>query len=387
MIWFVFTILALLASAIMLAPLLFRETPVTQSDDGAGAVLVDQIDEVQRDFDRGLISAEEAVAAKVEIKRRILALSRRKTIPDTAGRTGSRLLILAGILVPVLATGYYGLVAVPGLSGPAFTEGQAGRPNRQEVTELVQKLLERLQNDPSGGPSDGWMLLGGTYMRMGLYTDAVAAFETVSRRDDANSATFSMLAEALISAEKGIVTAPAEAAIDRALLMDPRNPAASFYKSRALAQSGQEAAAHDLLLERLDAADGFAPWMEVFVAEANRIGGGIGREPLSPSKFAPVAGVAPPGPDAADAAAAEDMSEEDRAEFIRSMVARLAGRLQEEPDDLDGWLRLGNAYRVLGETERAREAFRFAEGLVQALPEGDARRATVRQSLAELERQ
>jgi cytochrome c-type biogenesis protein CcmH/NrfG len=37
-------------------------------------------------------------------------------------------------------------------------------------------------------------------------------------------------------------------------------------------------------------------------------------------------------------------------------VNRLAARLAKEPDDLDGWLRLARAYRVLGETGPLRDA-------------------------------
>ena len=42
--------------------------------------------------------------------------------------------------------------------------------------------------------------------------------------------------------------------------------------------------------------------------------------------------------------------------MVRSMVERLATRLNKNPDDLEGWQRLENAYRVLGETAKADEA-------------------------------
>ena len=38
------------------------------------------------------------------------------------------------------------------------------------------------------------------------------------------------------------------------------------------------------------------------------------------------------------------------------MVERLATRLNKNPDDLAGWKKLENAYRVLGETAKADEA-------------------------------
>ena len=64
-----------------------------------------------------------------------------------------------------------------------------------------------------------------------------------------------------------------------------------------------------------------------------------------------------PGPSAEDVEAASRMSIDDRQEMIRSMVARLAERLAETPDDADGWIRLGRSYRVLGEAAKSRAAY------------------------------
>ena len=70
--------------------------------------------------------------------------------------------------------------------------------------------------------------------------------------------------------------------------------------------------------------------------------------------------------------------------FIRSMVSGLAERLEDEPDDLDGWLRLGRAYIVLGDTEAALQAYQSAKPLAAALPDTDARKHTVTQALDDL---
>jgi cytochrome c-type biogenesis protein CcmH len=50
------------------------------------------------------------------------------------------------------------------------------------------------------------------------------------------------------------------------------------------------------------------------------------------------------------------MKPEDRAQMIRGMVDGLATRLQKNPDDVEGWLRLGRAYGVLEEPDKARDA-------------------------------
>jgi cytochrome c-type biogenesis protein CcmH len=48
------------------------------------------------------------------------------------------------------------------------------------------------------------------------------------------------------------------------------------------------------------------------------------------------------------------------------MVARLAARLEDAPDDLEGWQRLGRAYSVLGEPAKAADAWSRAAQLAPA---------------------
>jgi cytochrome c-type biogenesis protein CcmH len=50
------------------------------------------------------------------------------------------------------------------------------------------------------------------------------------------------------------------------------------------------------------------------------------------------------------------MAPEERQQMIRTMVGGLAQRLEQNPNDPAGWERLANAYRVLGETEKAEKA-------------------------------
>lgn len=54
-----------------------------------------------------------------------------------------------------------------------------------------------------------------------------------------------------------------------------------------------------------------------------------------------------------DVQAMNELSAEQQQERIRSMVDGLASRLQDDPDDLQGWLRLIRARTVLGETDLA----------------------------------
>jgi cytochrome c-type biogenesis protein CcmH len=88
--------------------------------------------------------------------------------------------------------------------------------------------------------------------------------------------------------------------------------------------------------------------------------------PGMPSVDAPqdqAAAEAAPGPSGEQMAAAGAMPAAARDEMIRAMVAQLASRLHNQPDDVDGWLRLGRAYAVLGESDQAADALQRAVGL------------------------
>ena len=61
---------------------------------------------------------------------------------------------------------------------------------------------------------------------------------------------------------------------------------------------------------------------------------------------------APPGPTAEQVQAAQELSVEDRAEMILAMVEGLADRLDENPQDPEGWVRLIRARTVLGQDEQ-----------------------------------
>ena len=49
--------------------------------------------------------------------------------------------------------------------------------------------------------------------------------------------------------------------------------------------------------------------------------------------------------------------------MIEGMVGKLAARLQQNPDDVEGWTRLGRSYMVLDQPSKAVDAFAHAEKL------------------------
>lgn len=66
------------------------------------------------------------------------------------------------------------------------------------------------------------------------------------------------------------------------------------------------------------------------------------------------------GPSDDDIAAASGMSETDRNAMVEGMVAGLAAKLEENPDNPDGWIMLVRSYSVLGKPDKARISYETA---------------------------
>lgn len=382
MIWaFVFT-LSLISISFVVAPLFWKKQRVVGDAEVTPAIFRDQLEEVERDRKSGLISDDEASAAELEIKRRILSAARKRKRQSTELSKGKKTLVVCALFTPLMALVYYQISGAPALPSVAFADRQAEREQARQTAKLTDQLLNKLNSAPDGGPTEGWLLLGRTYMSSGLFEEAAGVFEKLSTRADSNSATWSMLAEALIRLDNGVVTPKAENAISRSMALDSLNPAAAYYKALALAQTGREVEAHRLLVQRLKLSETYAPWMDSLVRQANIIGKSLGKPELDVSDFVdrPMR-----GPTAADVVAAQEMSAEGRTQFIRSMVEGLAARLEEQPDDLEGWLRLANAYKVLDERARAVMAYERADELIRnKFSSDDPRRQNIKDAISEL---
>ena len=144
--------------------------------------------------------------------------------------------------------------------------------------------------------------------------------------------------EALVGAAGGVVTGEAKAEFERAVAMNADEVKASYFLGLAAEQDGRAGDATSIWKAMLAKAPSDAPWRPLVEAAISRVGG-----------------VAPALSDDT-MAAAKDMSDGDRNAMVRGMVERLASRLKQNGDDVEGWLRLVRAYMVMGEREKAASA-------------------------------
>lgn len=92
------------------------------------------------------------------------------------------------------------------------------------------------------------------------------------------------------------------------------------------------------------------------------------KEARAKAEAAATAPAAPRGPSQEQMQAAAKLSPEERQAMIRGMVESLAARLEQSPNDREGWVRLARSYEVLNEPEKAKQAWAKAEALAAGAP-------------------
>jgi cytochrome c-type biogenesis protein CcmH len=184
------------------------------------------------------------------------------------------------------------------------------------------------------------------YLKLGRFKDAADAYARAAQLNGESVKLLAGLAEASMLANDGVVSDEARRAYDRILTLEPDRIEARFWLAVAKEQDGKlnEALADYRAL--LSAAPATAPWR---AAVAERL------EELT-QRLAAGGKPASSGPSAAEMAAAQALSPEERNRMIAGMVEGLAQRLKQNGNDLAGWRRLLNAYVVLDRKSDAREA-------------------------------
>ena len=329
------------------------------------AVYYDQLQEVDRDRTRGLIDDSQADAARGEIERRLLAAGR---AADLTGKPRVRrhvtLAAALVVLVPLASVPLYLNLGNPGLPAQPFATREAPPENTNEVAEAVRERLAEAEAQTRATPDDprSWLDLG----RLRLVANDVEGAETALARARSLAPSRSEIAsahgEALARLADGQVTPAARAAFVAALEGDAGDPRARYFLALGDYQSGREQDALDAWSALAKGAPANTPWLPTVLARITETAADLGHDPTD---WLPVQR----GPTGADIAAAQDMTEDERQEMIRSMVDGLAARLQDEPDDLAGWRMLARSWEMLGDPAAAAKAYARAIALDPEHPE------------------
>ena len=344
--WFVFALMTAAAIFAVLWPL-GRRTRLHE-DANEAVVYKDQLAEIDRDAAAGLIGASEADAARVEISRRLLAAADSQRDPPVASNTSLRraaaIVALAGL--PLVAIAFYLPLGSPRLGDFPLAQRTRAPDATQPLDNLVAQVEQHLEKNPTDGR--GWNVLAPVLAKLGRYDDAVRAYRNSITYSGDSAARRADLGEALAAAAGGVVTSEAKAEFERAIALDADEVKASYFLGLAAEQDGRTAEAASMWRTLLAKAPADAPWRPLVQGALARVGGGSTVPALSDDTVA----------------AAKDMNEADRGAMIRGMVERLATRLKQNGDDVEGWLRLVRAYMVMGDRDKAKSALTDARQAV-----------------------
>lgn len=353
MLWVIFAVLALATAALLVTPLLLRaRDPLARSAFDL-QVYRQQLVELERDQERGVLQADQAEAARTEIHRRILAAETQDGAAATKSRLQLPLALLLGLGLPLIGAVIYSRLGSPDLPGKPFAARQADPVFK--MTALLEQLATRLDAQPDG---EGYRRLAQGYVSVQRYQEAAASFQQAQALGVDDPVMESSWGEAVVMEQNGMVGPEARHLFLKSLAGDAQNPQARFYVGLGYAQIGDFKKAVGIWrdLEKGSAED--APWLPALrqhIAEAAKQGA------FEATSIPPTAVEIPTsGPNSAAGAAVANMAPEQRAATIRSMVDGLASKLKDQPGDFDGWMRLALSYKVLGEPEKAKDAANHA---------------------------
>ena len=338
----------------------------------------DQLVEVEKDIEKGVLSKSESDAAKIEVSRRILLADKRSKIEkQTSSNSQNHNKIITFIILIFILAGSLSIYAFLGnprlpdmplqtrlaeikeLRSQRISQEEAELLVPDEIIEapsdyltLVSKLRDAMKERPND--MQGLRLLALHEFRLGKYRSARKAHLKIINAlgDTATAKDLIDFAEVMIVATNGYVSPEAEFILRRGLEMKPNDGRARYYSGLSMAQSGRPDVTLRLWENLLDEGPDDAPWVplikEQIVDVARLVGVNLVQDQL-------------PGPTSEQINSAENMSDVDRKEMIQGMVSSLSNRLANEGGTVNEWARLIRALGVLGETANASKICKEAQ--------------------------
>ncbi|HEY7385021.1 MAG TPA: c-type cytochrome biogenesis protein CcmI [Beijerinckiaceae bacterium] len=329
-IWLIFSLMTGAAVMAVLWPLSRR--PITTAADPDTQFYREQLAEIDRDLERGLLSAAEAEAARAEAARRLLRVgSARQNLGDVMDEPALRrrraVSAIALSTIPLLALAVYGAYGSPRLPAQPLAARLQADQQGFDFAAAVMRIESHLAQHPEDGR--GWEVIAPVYLNGGRGEDAVKAYGNVLRLLGENATRLASYGQALVTAAEGVVPAEARAAFERALTLEATNPKALYFMAHAAEQDGDRERARSHYAAILSSSPPDAPWVGLVRQELTRLGGETAVATIT------------------------SLPGNEQQAAIRGMVESLAQRLDANGGTAEEWGRLVRSYTVLGERDKA----------------------------------
>jgi cytochrome c-type biogenesis protein CcmH len=249
--------------------------------------------------------------------------------------------------------------------------------------------LEELREAAEAAPDDpvAWQQLGFAYFARNMFAQAAEAYDKATQIEPESGELWSALGESRVMASASDpLPESALEAFRRSISLDSGNPRARYFLAVEKDLMGNhEAAIADWLALLADTPPG-APWERDLVRTIEQVGELRGIEVASRIATASSArdilpmqpGMTVPGPTTEQMAAAASLSPGQQQDMAEDMVARLAARLEEDPQNVDGWIMLMRSYATLGRAGQARDAL---ESGIASNPQSEAQLRSAAETL------
>lgn len=360
--WIAYAVVVAAVIGVLVRPMLSDRDDTASAEEADLAVYRDQLAEIEAERDRGQIEEAEAESARRELARRLIRRSddaqgtRGIAAKGTGTSTSVAIAYATALSIPLISLAIYLSLGSPSMPGMPQSARLQSTPGGGSINELVARVEAQLRETPEDGR--GWDAVAPVYLRLQRFDDAARAYAQAIRLQGETPQRLRGFAEATVQANNGIVVDLARKAYAQILQLEPKNPEARFWLAMADEQEGKFKEAEKGYKAVLENAPADAPWRAVVEARLKEIhtkSGGATEAPAAKTA-APASPAGAPGPTAEDVAAAQSLSKDQRQEFINQMVEGLATKLEANPDDFEGWLRLVRAYAVLGRKDDANRA-------------------------------
>ena len=354
MIWAVFALLTGVVVLAVLWPLGRARHLAVQAPDVT--FYHTQIEEIERDRALGLLTDADADAAKAEAGRRLLR-SADATPAKTSSQVAVRIsAVFALVLIPAISLTLYARLGNPEMQDLPLVAREAERAGNQELMSAIAKIEEHLAANPQDGR--GWEIIGPVYMKLGRYDDAARAFKAANQLLGDTAERLVAQGESLVYAAQERVTPEAAELFEKALNLREGHPVAYFYLALAREQMGDKTGALEAFMNLARGTPPDAPWQESVRARIVALGGTLeGLESV------------------------QNAVPDEQQAMIRAMVAQLAGKLEQDGSDAEGWARLIRSYTVLREPDLAKAALAKARAALANNKDGLARLEELAQDL------
>lgn len=318
MIWLILVLLLGLTLAFLL-PVLNQPAPVSARDSLERELEAskNQLAQIKAEIESGFQDEESASRAQRAMERRILKLADRLAALKDGG---------SGALSPLIRFGVPALIVLgslalyPVIGSPGFSR------NTDPLEQLVRDLEKELHAMETPDPN-GYVILARAKWGLGDLDGTIAAYKVALEASGGN---------------EGIADELQVAEFEKKLTQMPEtDPKGYVLLARAKLSLGNLDGSIEAYETALNASGGdadiAAELAQVMAYKAQQQAGNTG-----------------PDMNSEQAETIRNMTPEEQAAQINAMVDGLAARLEADPGDLQGWLRLIKARSVLGQTDQAR---------------------------------